>query len=118
MTARATTNMTGRCGAGAIPSGVSNSALATGSCVGTLGAVVAELVAVGALGGGGAQIDSGCGWDQVKEGGNLAIKRGGLDRVHSSDGHVSSLKGDGMNVGGRKYFVDAITDLFILFYFI
>ena len=50
VTARATANTIGGCGAGVIPSGVSDSAPATGGCVGALGAVVAELVAVGALG--------------------------------------------------------------------
>ena len=52
MTTRATANTTGSCGAGVIPSGVSDSAPATGGCVGALIAVVAALVAVGALGGG------------------------------------------------------------------
>ena len=50
VSARATANTTGSCGAGVIPSGVSDSAPAAGCWIGTLGAVVSKLLAVGALG--------------------------------------------------------------------
>ena len=63
------------------------------------------------LGGRGVQMDSGGAWNQVEEGGDLAVKRGGLDRVHSSDGDVSSLKGDSLDIGGREGFIDAIAEL-------
>ena len=63
------------------------------------------------LGGRGVQVDGGCAWNQVEEGGDLAVERGGLDRVHSSDGDVSSLKGDSLDIGGREGFVDAIAKL-------
>jgi len=49
VTAWATANTTSGCGAGVIPSGVSDSAPATGGWVVALGAVVSKRVAVGTL---------------------------------------------------------------------
>ena len=50
VTAGATANTTGSCGAGVIPSGVSDSAPAAGCRIGALGTVVSKLLAVRALG--------------------------------------------------------------------
>ena len=50
MTARATANTTSSCGAGAIPSRMTDGATAPGSWVNALGTVVPKVMTVGALG--------------------------------------------------------------------